>query len=979
MKLATILAASALLAAGGVLGAQDLSDAPSPYPTFTFFQSSQSGYRIDCIGAEVSDDTTHGTGWQQDSGDDGIEFFNMVKGGTATIKVALVTSYNTSDFALWMDFNNDGDWLDAGERVIWAGYSSSAPNGPFAAPQSPPYGGSSTSFNTWTVNIPASAVGTSVKVRAILWDTATAAGPFVANGGGHPGGTGGPGYTEWGEVEDHDIPYGVSTGSKARIYEYDGMAVGNPIAHNGNFNAGNLTAGIQANVYFALTNLASASKGLHFTTAYPNPTVQVSNLVNCQVNMFGMGNGYYMSPGGGYVVMIAMVTPTTAGSAFSFRMTMPCNDPDYPNLSWTCSGNAVAPAPKMEVHRPTYNMIPPGGTDNVGAQPAGNALNLTYTIFNTGSADLTLTGSPMVQLAGPVNCTAQVTSQPPVTTLPGGGWSMTFGVSITPATTGQPFSVNLSIPSNDTARTPYPLTISGTAGSASGAPEIDVLRGTSIASGGTDNVGSQTAGVQSTLSYTVSNAAGTAALNLTGTPPVALSNQSNVTVSVQAQPAASVAAGASTTFTLAFTPGTGAFGFRITIANNDSNENPYIINVSGSGSAVSAPEIDVQRAGTPVASGATDALGTLAAGSAAGFSYTVLNTGNAALTPGSVNVSGQSNCTVTVTAQPAASVAAGASTTFTISVTPAAAGAFAAQLSLASNDPDENPYIINLSGTGQVNAPDIMVARPAGTPVGAAESLGTLPFGTPVALVYTISNPGTQPLNLTGSPAVSVTPGANCGVVVTQPAGTTVAPGSSVNFTLTLTVNAAGAFNFAVSIANNVAGKNPVAWTASGNGGTLPEIDIQRLGISISDGGTLNIGTLPSGTNQNLVFLVFNTGNAPLNLTGTPRVALSGASNINVNVSAMPGPSVAAGGNASFAVSYAIPAPGPFSVTVTVLNDDPDEAGYTFTVTGNGGSAAFGNGGGGGGGCAAGGNNGFLLLLAFLAGAGTLLWRRKGL
>lgn len=977
---AAVLAAIALLGSG--LGAQDLSDAPTPYPQFTFFQSSQSGYRIDCLGNGVTDDTSHGSGWTQDSDDDGVEFLNMNKGATATIKVALVCTYNTNDFALWMDFNNDGDWLDAGERVIWAGYSSSAPNGPFATPQSPPYGGSTTSFNTWSVSIPAAASGTSVKVRAMVWDTATAAGPFVANGGGHPGGTGGPNYSEWGEVEDHDIAYGVSTGSKAEVLESDGSTLGATIYHNGTRNLGNLTAGQQVNVFFGLRNKATASRGLWFTSTYPTPTVQTSNIVNCQVSMFALGNGYYMSPGGGWATFIAMVTPTTAGMPFSFRLTMPCNDPDFPNYAWTCSGNAATPAPNMEVHRPAYSVIPPNSSDNVGAQPAGNALNLTYTIFNKGSATLNLTASPMVQLNSQTNCAAQVTSQPPVSSLQGGGWSMQFSVSVTPTTTGQPFSVVMTIPSNDTAKSPYSITISGTASSTSGAPEIDLTRGGSIATGSTDVVGSATASVQATLTYAISNAAGTAALNLTGSPAVSISNQSNVSASVQTQPATTIAAGASANFTVQYTPGTGAFSFRITIANNDSNENPYVIDVTGTGTSTSAPEVDLQRGGSGIADGGSDPVGTLAAGSAASFSYTVLNTGNAALTLGTVTVGTQTNCTVNVTAQPATSVATSGSTTFTISVTPTGAGAFSAQLSFTTNDPNENPYDFTITGNGQVNAPDIAVQRPVGTIISGTEALGTVAFGTPINLNYTISNTGTQALTLSGSPAVSTTAGANCTVVVTQPAAATIPAGSSATFTITLTVTTAASFNFSVSIANNVAGKNPYAWTVSGMGGTLPEIDIQRLGIQVSNGGSLNLGTLPSSSNASVAFIVYNTGNATLNLTGTPRVALSNASNIQVTVATLPGATVAAGGNTTFTVSYAIPAPGPFSVTVTVLNDDSDEGSYTFTITGTGGSGSFGSSGngGGGGGCAVeSGSTYNLLVLAALLGVGTLLWRRKGM
>lgn len=989
MKLARHAAAllTAITLFGSALAAQDLSDAPSPYAQFTFFGSSQSGYRIDCLGVGVSDDTTHGASWTQDSDDDGIEFLNMNKGATATIKVAVVQTYGNDDLCIWMDFNNDGDWLDAGERVVWAGKSSGAPNGPFAATVQPPYGGSGTSFNTYMVNIPAGAAGTSVKVRAVLWDATTvSSGPMALNGGGHPGGVAGTGFADWGEVEDHDVAYGASTGSKFEIYESDGSLVGNKISSGGTYNLGNLTAGVQKNVFYCLTNNKTASYFVYFTTAYPNPAITAGNLVNCAVNMAIVpGNGLTISPNGGYFTCIAMVTPTTAGSAFSFRITAPTNDPVTPNYIVNCQGNATAPAPNMELHRPTYTQIPHNGTDSLGTVAAGNAQNLTYTIFNTGSASLNLTGSPMVQLGAGSNCTAGVTSQPPVNTLQGGGWSMTFGVTLTPTTAGQFFSVVMTIPTNETGKNPYTITISGTAGSTSGSPEIDLVRGASIASGGTDNAGSATASVQSTLNYTISNSAGTAALNLTGSPAVQISVQSNVTATVAAQPAASVAAGASVNFTVNYTPGSGAFSFTITIANNDANENPYIINVTGNGVSTSAPEVDLQRAGSGIADGGTDNLGTLPAGTASGFGYTILNTGNAALTVGSVVVGTQSNCTVTVSPQPGASVAAGGSTTFGISVTPAGAGAFSAQLSFSNNDPNENPYDFTVSGTGQVNAPDIAVSRPVGTVIAGTESLGPTAFGTPLVLTYTISNTGNQTLNLTGSPAVTVAALSNCTVSVSQqPAGTAIPAGSSVTFQVTLTVTAAGAFSFTVSIDNNVVGKSPLAWTAGGTGGTLPEIDIQRLtGVSISNGGSLNLGTLPFGTSTQIGFLVLNTGNAPLNLTGSPRVAISGQSNIIVTVNTQPGATIAPSGSGAFNITYSIPAAGPFSVNVTVLNDDSDEGSYTYTITGTGGSALFGTGngsGGGGGGCVAQGHAGnhTLLVLGTLLLAGGLIWRRKG-
>jgi hypothetical protein len=52
-------------------------------------------------------------------------------------------------------------------------------------------------------------------------------------------------------------------------------------------------------------------------------------------------------------------------------------------------------------------------------------------------------------------------------------------------------------------------------------------------------------------------------------------------------------------------------------------------------------------------------------------------------------------------------LAAGATRNITVRFTPGAGGARSASLSISSNDPDENPFLISLSGTGTATAPDI--------------------------------------------------------------------------------------------------------------------------------------------------------------------------------------------------------------------------------------------------------------------------------
>jgi len=115
------------------------------------------------------------------------------------------------------------------------------------------------------------------------------------------------------------------------------------------------------------------------------------------------------------------------------------------------------------------------------------------------------------------------------------------------------------------------------------APKIDVQRpaGTSIADGGTDNVGNQTVGTVN-LTYTIDNTAGTAQLNVTAVTASNYVNSSGFAV-VTALPL-NVAAGGTATLDVRFNVNAaGAFSFDMDIVNNDSNENPYDIAIQGTG------------------------------------------------------------------------------------------------------------------------------------------------------------------------------------------------------------------------------------------------------------------------------------------------------------------------------------------------------------------------------------------------------------
>jgi len=107
---------------------------------------------------------------------------------------------------------------------------------------------------------------------------------------------------------------------------------------------------------------------------------------------------------------------------------------------------------------------------------------------------------------------------------------------------------------------------------------------TDIANGGSISFGTVSMSSNASLTFTVRNS-GTYALNLTGTPLVSVTGTNAADFTVTALPTTPVTSGGgTTTFTVQFTPGApSARSASLSITNNTSNENPFVINISGTG------------------------------------------------------------------------------------------------------------------------------------------------------------------------------------------------------------------------------------------------------------------------------------------------------------------------------------------------------------------------------------------------------------
>ncbi len=128
------------------------------------------------------------------------------------------------------------------------------------------------------------------------------------------------------------------------------------------------------------------------------------------------------------------------------------------------------------------------------------------------------------------------------------------------------------------------------------------------------------------------------------------------------------------------------------------------------------PEIAVEQpSGTDLADGGARDFGSVLVGGSTSLIFTIRNHGGTDLTGLVITKEGANASEFTVTASPVAPVVHNGSTTFTIRFSPVSVGAKAVAIHIANNDPDENPFDLNLAGEGLNNAPTISDMASIGT------------------------------------------------------------------------------------------------------------------------------------------------------------------------------------------------------------------------------------------------------------------------
>jgi hypothetical protein len=422
--------------------------------------------------------------------------------------------------------------------------------------------------------------------------------------------------------------------------------------------------------------------------------------------------------------------------------------------------------------------------------------------------------------------------------------------------------------------------------------------------------------------FTIQNT-GTAALSLTGASPyVTISGPNAADYSVTAIPSNTIGASGNTTFQIRFDPS--ADGLRtatVSIANNDSNENPYTLAIQGTG--ISVPVI-------------TSSL-TASGNQGSPFTYTITAT--------------NSPTSYTATGLPAGLTID--TVTGIISGTPSISGTFNVTISATNSVGSDTETLVITIGTGPCLTQVTFTATPASwaaTSITYAAGEANFASNTGQLATIAVSNPSSLTFDLRRSSNANLkdmiievsttTQGGAYTTVFTYNHSNTTSNGTT---NCTVDLSAYTSFS-TVYIKFTKASSTTSPWYLTnvkvycGAPITGPEINVLGNSISIADGDTTpisadgtNFGATLIGNSIVKTFTIQNTGTADLTLA-LP-LTLTDVSLPQEFVITQPITSViTAGGSVNFSVTFSSATAGLFTNSINIASDDVNETIYNFDI-----------------------------------------------
>ncbi|MDX2076000.1 MAG: choice-of-anchor D domain-containing protein [bacterium] len=642
-------------------------------------------------------------------------------------------------------------------------------------------------------------------------------------------------------------------------------------------------------------------------------------------------------PAGNTTTFTVQCDAGTAGNQLG-TVTIANDDPNENPFTFNVACQVTDPAPEINVQGNLVTIadgdITPDLADHTdfGTTTVGTPITRTFTVQNTGTANLNITSYATSSIDFSISGTPLLVI-PPAT-------STTFDVNCL-ALSASTFNAFVQIDSDDSDEAIYTFNITCTVNPL--VPEINVQgNAVTIVDGDVTpdladhtDFGTTTVGTPVSRTFTVQNT-GTGNLNITSYAT------SSIDFSISGTPLLVIPPATSTTFDVnCLAVSTGTFNAFVQIDSDDSDEAIYTFNISCTvnplppemnviGNAVSIADGDI----TPSFADHTQFAATTVS-SPVSRTFTIENTGTGTLTLGTITLPAG----FSLTTPPAVTVAPAGNTTFTVQCDAASAAPFTGQISIVNDDSDENPYnftiscVVSAAPEPEINVQGngLDIANGDNTPALADDTdFGATIMGTPITNTFTIQNLGSQTLTITG--AVTITDPVN--FTVTQPAGT-IGIGLDSTFDVQCTAVATGSFTATVSIPNDDSDENPYTFDVTCDVNMpAPIIQVQGNSTVIVDGVIApNAGdhtlfaTTSVGVPTSRTFTILNTG------TGNLTVAVT-ALTTPFSVTLAPVSPVTNGNPTTFTIECNSASAGNFTATVEITNNDatPNANPFTFGI-----------------------------------------------
>ncbi len=678
---------------------------------------------------------------------------------------------------------------------------------------------------------------------------------------------------------------------------------GAPVGTGDVIDVGVHTAGVPLLVALDLSNAGTGP--LSFTGSSPLVFASAQNVV-ASVDAAPPDP---LLPGASATALLSL-TAQTDGPC-SVAVLIQTDDPDHPVFTVTLSGLAVSPG--LQIVR--GGIIPPGGVEDAGPRRPGDVVTWGYSLGNTGTGDVTLTGSPdavvLDGILGPV--AASVTSQP-ASTIPVGA-SVGFALQFEVTGLG-PFSFDVVIESNDPEHPEYSITVAGEGVE----PEVQLAdAGGDLPAGAVVEVGAVRVGVASLWSAWIDNL-GSGELALLDVPPVLVGDAVAVDASVLIQPGSPIGPGSSEPLAVELVPtALGPFSAVIEFTCDDADEPVVAVQLHGTGVL---PRLRVERAGLPLADGGEDGLGELRRGEAATVAWVVANDGTGELgligAPEALAVLGAVGVQVAIGTPPPPSLGPGEEAVFALELVPLD-DVFAFDLVLPTDDPAAPSFTLHASGVAVASS--LSVSRDAvPIPPDGVDDRGELPLA-PGTLEWTLSNPGSATLHWLGPPAFDASGGV---LVEAVEVPGTLAPGASAPLRAAFVPGQDGDIAFDVALASDDPDVPLYAFTVVATV-TSPALRLSRDGVELASGADAPLGEMAVGAPVTWTWTLSNDGTADAHLA-VPEPAAVRALEGGALLDLVQPPAVLVPGTAAaISVTARADAPGPVSFDLVVSPDGGPE------------------------------------------------------